>query len=141
GSRAATPAALAPGARVLQTCHHSFECSLGVPGQRDGSGSVLDQPPGDQPMEGTGSPAVPGSPRTARPGALQGADRRLYLLHVLPAEPPLINRGAAGLARVRRPDALLRHGRSLDLASEALPTERAYGCSDGHFCPPSPPAT
>ena len=60
-------------------------------------------------MEGTGSPAVPGSPRTARPGALEGADRRLYLLHVVPAEPPLINRGAAGLARVRRPDALLRH--------------------------------
>ena len=60
-------------------------------------------------MEGTGSPAVPGSPRTARPGALQGADRRLYLLHVVPAEPPLIHPGAAGLARVRRPDALLRH--------------------------------
>ncbi|MCW3036543.1 MAG: hypothetical protein JWM17_1855 [Actinobacteria bacterium] len=60
-------------------------------------------------MEGTGSPAVPGSPRTARPGALQGADRRLYLAHVLPAEPALVDPGAAGLARVRRPDALVRH--------------------------------
>src|SRR5437588_981960 len=71
--------------------------------------SVLDQPPGDQPMEGTGSPAVPCPAGAPRPGALQGADRRLYLLHVLPAEPPLIHPGAAGLARVRRPDALLRH--------------------------------
>src|SRR5207244_7703997 len=72
--------------------------------------SVLDQPPGDQPMEGTGSPAVPGSPRTAWPGALQGADRRLYLLHVVPAEPALVDPGAAGLAGVCWADAFLRHG-------------------------------
>jgi len=73
-------------------------------------GSVLDQPPGDQPMEGTGSPAVPGPPRTARPGAVEGADRRLHLLYVLPAEPALVNLSAAGRAGVPWPDAFLRHG-------------------------------
>jgi hypothetical protein len=61
-------------------------------------------------MEGTGSPAVPGTPRTARPGALQGADRRLYLLHVLPAEPALVDPSPAGLAGVGWPHAFLRHG-------------------------------
>src|SRR5439155_21731680 len=48
---------------------------------------------------------------------------------------------AAGFHAVRRPHARLRHGRSLGLVSEALPTKRAYGRSDCHFCPPSPWAT
>src|SRR5438270_530821 len=72
--------------------------------------SVLDQPPGDQPVEGTGSRAVPGPATTARPGAVEGADRRLHPLNVLPAEPALVDPSPAGLAGVCWPDAFLRHG-------------------------------
>ena len=42
--RSHPPAALAPRFSVLQTCHYSFECSLGVPGQRDGSGQFSISP-------------------------------------------------------------------------------------------------
>jgi hypothetical protein len=110
GSSAATPDSPRSGYLRAPNLPSLIRVLLG--GARTGGRfrSVLDQPPGDQPMEGTGSPAVPCPAGAPRPGALQGAERRLYLLHVLPAEPALVGPSAAGLAGVGRPDALLRHG-------------------------------
>ena len=81
-----------------------------MPAQGGQLGSaVLNQPPDDQPVKRAGSRAVPGPSKAARPRALQSADHRLYPFHMVPTEPPLIDPSAAGLAGIRRPDALLRH--------------------------------
>jgi len=90
------------------------------PTQRVPFGSLVDQPPGDQPVERAGPRAVPGPAGAPRPGALQGADHRLYSLHVPWAEPTALRMRPAGPVGVGGPDASRRHARSLSLARRAL---------------------
>src|SRR5205807_4532034 len=93
------------------------------------------------PMERTQALAVPCPAHAPGPCAAEGPGHQANPLEMRATDVAELRGSAAGFHAVRRPHARLRHGRSLRLASEALPTKRAYGRSDCHFCPQSPSAT
>src|SRR5207253_248433 len=132
GSRAATPVQPRSVRRRPSVLDAFTAPPLASLGATPDTGSALDQPESNISMERTQALAVPCPARAPGPCAAEGPGHQANPLEMRATDVAELSSSAAGFHAVRRPHARLRHGRSLRLASEALPTKRGYGRSDDH---------